>query len=403
MLTQPQIKGSPQRSIRPCPLCSNRTSHHLTHLEYALFDDNPLTPVMPLNSCAFCGFLFYDTSSTGPDFDLFYENHYLIHAYYSSAHDYQADKKTYQHLSELIKTIGINENSRIIDVGCGQGQLMRSLISYGFKNLAGVDLFSEYIKDLNSEGFEAYIGSAVNLPEEIKNADLLIYKHIFEHFFDLHSAAKSACDAIAPGGYLLIAVPDALRYNDFQDYSFLHYMNLEHINHFDRHHIESLFLCHGMKLESATTIMLDISEDYPVPIMSCLFRKPIMPVVSEITPEFKLAKKMQLWLEDDTTIDTIELKNLASNQKPVYVWGISFRTALYLGMSSLRACNIKAFLDIDTRKQNKTLWGKKIVSPDMIKLCTKDDTIVIGVGPSSRSMANMLDKLGFRGEVIRLL
>jgi 2-polyprenyl-3-methyl-5-hydroxy-6-metoxy-1,4-benzoquinol methylase len=390
-------------TIRPCPLCSCKNAYRLIDLKYALFEDNPLSPVMHLATCADCGFVFYDTQSTEADFDEFYSDHYLIHSYCSSLHDYQADHNAYRHLAGLLRDVGINEVSRIVDVGCGRGQLLHALISYGFNNVAGIDLFSDYIKDLNAEGLEAYTGSAFDIPEHTKNADLLIYKHIFEHFFDLHSAAKAAHKNIVPGGHLFIAVPDATQYNNFREYSFLHYMNLEHINHFDLPHIESLFSSYGMSMEYTDTQLLDISEDYPVPIMSCLFRKTSDSGPADIEPDFNLAEDMLHWLEDNKSLDTTELKNLAASQHSVYVWGISLRTSMYLAMSSLKSCNIKAFLDIDPRKQNKTLLNKKILSPDMLKHCSEKDTVVIGVGPSSRTMSEMLCRQGFKGGIIRLV
>lgn len=392
-----------RQNFRPCPLCMAKESYKLLDLNYALFDDSPLNSQMLLNSCSHCGFVFFDTKSNENDFDIFYKDHYFIHAYNSTQHDYQTKNECYSNLPELFTKHGIIKSCRIIDVGCGQGQLIRSLRLNGFTNIAGIELCRDYVDGLNKEGIEAYYGSALDIPIKKETADLLIYKHIFEHFYDLHTAIEKAIELLVPGGHIFVAVPDCQRYNNFKEYSPLHYFTVEHINHFDLHHVESLFAAHGMTMEHTETQMLDISEDYPVPIMSCLFRKQTPPVSAEAKPDFGLALNMAKWFERCRDLNTRELQRLQATQKEVYVWGISYRTAMYLAMSALKDCNIQGFFDIDVRKRNKHLLNKQILSPDTISSLNDDVAVVIGVGPSSISMVNQLSSQGFKGEIVRLI
>lgn len=393
------------QAMRSCPLCRHGQNAKLLDLEYALFDDTPLNACMQLVSCSRCGFIYYDTTAQEADFDAFYRDHYFIHAY-STKQDYQADQEYIGGIVDFLRERGLTNNSRIIDVGCGQGQLLRALKSYGFQNSAGVELCRDYIEGLQGEGYEAYLGSALQMPKATEKAAFLIYKHIFEHFFDLHAAVAMAGKHLAPGGYLLAAVPDAARYHDCPGYSPLHYLTLEHINHFDLQHLDSLFGAHGMQREYAASRMLDIAEDFPFPIMTCIFKKQLQPVAVPVQPDFTLADEMLRWLEKDEGLATAALEELRQSGRRVYVWGVSYRTAMYLAMSPLRGCNIRAFLDIDPRKQQKTLLGKSILSPNDVLGTIVDDAdvaVVIGVGPSSRSMMDRLANLGFKGTIIRLL
>ena len=102
-------------------------------------------------------------------------------------------------------------------------------------------------------------------------------------------------------------------------------------------------------------------------------------------------------------LDMPELIELQMSQRKVYVWGISYRTSMYLAMSPLKDCNIQAYVDIDQRKQQKKIGNKNILHPDILNGLADDVTVVIGVGPSSRSMQKMLGDNGFYGEIIRLL
>lgn len=386
---------------RHCPLCDCNEGFLLIDLYYALFDDSPLSCPMHLIACSDCGFIFYDTESEEPAFNAFYKDHYFIHAYGSNLHDYQRGHDTYQKLSELFKSIGLDASSSILDVGCGQGQLIQSLKYNGFENVAGLELCQDYVQHLISQGGEAYVGSALDIP--LRNVDLLIYKHIFEHFYQVHNVMEKAVSSLSPEGYIFVAVPDSSRYGEFTDYSPLHFFTLEHINHFDLHHLEAIFAVHGMTLVHVSSQLLNIAEDYPVPILSCLFQKQSLCEKRKVVPDFDLAQKMDRWLISQNTLATERLEYLRKSQKKVYIWGLSYRTSMYLAMSPLKKCNIQGFFDIDERKQKKTLLKKKVFSPDKLMEIDKDSAVVIGVGPSSKSMTKYLLEKGFCGEIIRLI
>jgi hypothetical protein len=101
-------------------------------------------------------------------------------------------------------------------------------------------------------------------------------------------------------------------------------------------------------------------------------------------------------------LNTSALRKLKNGQGRIFVWGISYRTSMYLAMSNLKNIRIEAYVDIDHRKQSKTIDSKKIISPDILKQCTDQDTIVIGVGPSSGKMESLIREKGLSGKIIRL-
>lgn len=385
---------------RRCPLCQHQYSFNLLSLSYALFADSPLSPTVKLVACENCGFVFYDTPSTESDFDRFYQDHYFIHAY-DTSHDYHENDEYYNFLLEVIARGEIDSSSTIVDVGCGQGQLLRALSLRGFNNLTGIELCEDYVGRHINDAYTVCHGSALVAPDFKIHADLLIYKHIFEHFFSPNAAVSTASKMLALNGYVMVAVPDASLYNSFDEYSPLNYFTLEHINHFDVHHIESLFGFQGFEMVFSSTRMLDIKEDFPVPIMYCLFRKQKYKQ-HKIQKNFELAENMLNWFDSSDSLNTEKLEVLKKNQQDVYVWGISYRTTMHLAMSQLKNCNIKGFVDIDPRKQGKVLLGKEIQSPDVLNFLNEKDVVVIGVGPSSLSMYTMLRQIGFKGEIIRL-
>ncbi len=388
---------------RLCPICYGTTNYRLFTLRYNLFDDSPLSGEMPVAACCQCGFVYYDTCASETDFNEFYAHHYFIHAYNSGRNDYQSNQHYLKGISNFLLDGGVKKNALIADMGCGQGQLLRSLAQEGFINLAGVELCIEYVEQLLREGIQAQVGSALDIFEVNQKKDVLIYKHIFEHFYDITSAAVAAAENLNSGGFVFIAVPDASRYNEFQQYSFLHYLTVEHINHFDLQHIKTLFHRFGLTLVSHESRMLDIAEDYPFPILTCLLKKDQKAQKKFPAADFSLAEKMVDWFENSQDLNIPALQDLINCRGRIFVWGISYRTMMYLAMSKLKKYPIEAYVDIDERKQGKSIFGKKIVSPDILTQCNAEDTIVIGVGPSSIKMKHLIRERGFKGQVIRLL
>lgn len=388
---------------RLCPICYGAVNYRLFDLHYDLFDDSPLSEIMHVSACCQCGFVYYDTSTSEIDYNEFYAHHYFIHAYNSENSDYQSNQNYLKGIINFLLDGGVRKDAHIADLGCGQGQLLRALSQEGFVNLTGVELCVEYSEQLIRDGIDARTGSALDTFEAHQKKDVLIYKHIFEHFYDISSATRIAAENLKSGGFLFIAVPDACRYNEFYKYSFLHYLTIEHINHFDLKHIQILFQKFGFSLVNHESRMLDIAEDFQFPILTCLLRKNRSDRENFLLGDFALANKMFNWFKESQDLNTLALQELKECKGLIYVWGLSYRTMMYLSMSELKNCRIEAYVDIDQRKQNKFINGKKVVSPDILKNCTEQDTIVIGVGPSSVKMEHLILEKGFLGEIIRLM
>lgn len=97
----------------------------------------------------------------------------------------------------------IGVNSRILDVGCGAGQLLVNMSNWGFRRLTGVEPYIEgditYSKDLK----------ILKRPvEQLEGEfDFIMFHHSFEHIGDPHSALRSAVRRLATDGRVLIRIP----------------------------------------------------------------------------------------------------------------------------------------------------------------------------------------------------
>jgi len=93
--------------------------------------------------------------------------------------------------------------SRILDFGCGSGDLLLKLRYFGFTNLTGVDAFIEGDVD-HDNGVHLRKGSLEALEAEF---DLVMLHHSFEHLSDPALALSKIKSIISRRGYVLIRMP----------------------------------------------------------------------------------------------------------------------------------------------------------------------------------------------------
>ena len=398
--TSPWAPRPAAEGHRPCPICRHAQSRHIKQLEYLLFDQSPMPSYMQLVACTACGFLYYEGEYGASNLDAFYQQHYFITS--NKMRELHPPERQYNESSiDILLRNGVAADANIVDVGCGPGHLLKQMRERGFTRLTGIDLNDDYVRKLRLEGFSAYHASSERLPLP-ERADCFIYKNIFEHLYDLHKSLAEISAYIREGGHILIEVPDAASYGRDQGYHPLHYLILEHINHFDLPHLQSLLALYGFALVEGGTRLLDIAEPYPIPVLYGLFRhaghRDASPGANEA-----LFDQARLWFGNGYAFDKPELERLAVSQKPVYIWGLAYRTLMQCAMSPLRHCRIRGFLDADPRKQALTLrGGEAIRSPELLAKADSDATVVIGVGPSADRMRELLAGMGFDGEVVTL-
>jgi len=103
---------------------------------------------------------------------------------------------------EWFRKAGVTPNSRILDVGCGPGHLLKSLQEQGFLNLAGVDPFQQ----------KTHAGLKIHrceLKELTGHYDLIMMHHSLEHVPDPIKTLAEAKHLCTPGGRILVRIPVA--------------------------------------------------------------------------------------------------------------------------------------------------------------------------------------------------
>ena len=117
------------------------------------------------------------------------------------------------------------KTARILDVGCGSGNLLRHFKTLGYQNLHGVDISPEQVA-LARQGIPGVVEGNVfdYLDSASGQSDLIIGLDLVEHFNkDEVLRFLSACHkALRPGGRIILQTPNAespwacsVRYGDF--------------------------------------------------------------------------------------------------------------------------------------------------------------------------------------------
>lgn len=167
--------------------------------------------------------------------------------------------------------LGLDQNAAILDVGCGQGHLLRALHALGFRHLLGIDPFNAADQRV-AEGLSILKKS---LAETTGRFDVVMLHHAFEHMDQPEQTLRDVARLLKPGGTALIRVPvaDSFAYRRYG----ADWVNLDaprHLFIYTRRGLETLALRAGLRLVRTASDSLPMqfwgSEQYRrnVPLMA---------------------------------------------------------------------------------------------------------------------------------------
>jgi len=120
----------------------------------------------------------------------------MLYSLYSAFYKYT--------IEECIHYTKVNFNSKILDVGCGSGDLLYNFHNYGFKDLTGTDpnLRNTY----ETKGITLYNKELDGIEGKF---DLIIFNHSFEHIADQLKILETAKNKLTNQGVIYIRMPVA--------------------------------------------------------------------------------------------------------------------------------------------------------------------------------------------------
>jgi len=153
----------------------------------------------------------------------------LLEALNNNIHNSKLDVML-QYIDKMIKG---NKSARILDFGCGGGQLVTYLRLMGYKNITGIDIHNQTTTDkLNllhknigfkdKDVFFRYDGNT--LPFEEFSFDFIISQQVIEHVSNVENYFFECYRVLSNGGRMLIDFPQRLMpYDSHTRMWFVHY------------------------------------------------------------------------------------------------------------------------------------------------------------------------------------
>jgi SAM-dependent methyltransferase len=113
--------------------------------------------------------------------------------------------RTWSLLHMVDRIVRPNGEQRVLDVGCGAGNMFHHLARYGA--VTGVDNNPKPLAIARERGYDVREGTAEHLPFDGESFDLIFLLDTVEHCDDDEAVLRECSRVCAPGGHLVITVP----------------------------------------------------------------------------------------------------------------------------------------------------------------------------------------------------
>jgi SAM-dependent methyltransferase len=113
--------------------------------------------------------------------------------------------RTWSLLNMIDRLVAPDGRKRVLDVGCGAGNMFHHLDRYG--PVVGVDNNPKPLAVAVERGYEVRQGTAEELPLDAESFDLVSLLDTIEHCEDDAAVLRECHRVCAPGGHLVITVP----------------------------------------------------------------------------------------------------------------------------------------------------------------------------------------------------
>jgi SAM-dependent methyltransferase len=158
--------------------------------------------------CDGCGHVYLRNRPADSELATIYPPEYYRYEAFLGRFGSWARRRSQQQKARFISGL-VPPAARILDVGCGTGELLRSLKAVGNHawSLCGVDISAEALAGLSRQGIDAIAArfEEVDLPAD--SADLIVMNQTIEHVSDPRGTLQKACTLLKPGGVLLVETP----------------------------------------------------------------------------------------------------------------------------------------------------------------------------------------------------
>jgi SAM-dependent methyltransferase len=264
----------------------------------------------------------------------------------------EACSRSVRLLERLTTNLQLPERGRLLDIGCGNGALLRTFSQNLPRwSMAGTELSDKYRSIV--ESIERVEALYVCAPEQVPNTfNLITMVHLLEHILSPADFLSKISDRLEADGLLVIEVPNFLQ-NPFD------LLIADHCTHFTSETITGLIQAAGFE-----TVL--IATDWVPKEMTIVARKggEGTKLTPKATPSVTLNSVVQSleWLES-----VIELADRIPLGTKVGIFGTSIAATWLFSELGQR---VSFFVDEDPSRAGRTYSDRPIYHPDEVPLET---------------------------------
>lgn len=389
-------------SHRECPVCRAVDARPVYHQRFAVEDDGRRIAGYDVVVCRPCGAVYADGIPSQKVLDAYYHD--------SSKYEFLEDRgeppawltRSHANLVAGLTQHLPGHDTVIVDVGCGNGDVLGMLKKAGYRHLLGVDPAPQSAEAAaRLHQVRVLRGGAFSLPPEARDAGCAILSAVLEHLRDVSLGLRVVSEALAPRGLLYVEVPDLERFAEhavtpFQQFS------VEHINYFTTASLSNAALQEGLapvenwRATRSTGATLE-------PTICAVFQRsgePVKPSARDDTGEVELRRYVEVCARLEASLAR-RIDTLVAAQTPVILWGVGTHTLHLLETTALSQAHIVAMVDVNPRLHGLRVAGHAVVGPE--EITARDEAILVcSPGHQDAIAAMARNHYGMSNEVIVL-
>lgn len=392
-----------QAVIRICPICKSQNIDTIKEIFLDLPKEYNLPQKYSIVCCNYCGFCYANTSASLKEYEYYYEN---FNIYSMSPKDIMEYNSSCGRANFILKNM-MSKDCSILDIGCGNGTLVRYLNKQNYKAI-GMDPSERSVSLINSfYPQKAIKGSIYDIPEDkYKNSyDVIFLFSMLEHLLLPYEAiCNLKTNYLTKMGKIFIEIPDYERIN-INTTPLPNNFNQEHINYFSCQSLDNLMTSCGFNriYNEKITYETNSIKEYGLFCGYELWDQDIK-YTATIVKDANTLKSITEYLNNQSKVymfKNLILSKICEKREPVMVWGTGALAMDLLANTPLKDCNITAFIDNNTTKIGTTFGNSKVIGPNDIPQ-DNSDTIIICSMLHSKNIIEQIKELGLSNSIIVL-
>lgn len=359
---------------RQCPVCLSKYGTVLKKIDMVLPDNLSIPGTYDVVYCCDCGFTFADVDASQSMYDQYYQinNHYSHSAVLKSEITDSMNHARYQLLGRYA-----DKNAKILDIGCGNGSLLKLLKMNGFHNLYGMDPSKESIEKLKEQGIRGTVKNVFDeIADEHKYAfDIVMSTAVMEHIYDIQLFLRQLlCYLVPQKGLLYVDVPAVEGFEKIYMRR-ANYFNHEHINYFSLASLDNVFSKNGCTRKSSdkeSIVVIGGDQEQPEMAITAVYGN--LCVTTGLKKDMVSRRSIQNYFRQDELNEGAALHKIQEfirkNGTQVVIWGTgAYTMQLLQNMPELQKMAV-CFIDNNVMKVGRKMLGKEIFAPEKL---LKDD------------------------------